>query len=131
MCTRILDAPRETVWSFIENQNLRELWWPGTQLELSSEGTVSAFRSPQHSELLEGKIDVLVAGHVAGFVWAKPEDLFQTSALIALHSYEQQTKLNITELGFNAYENSLARARESYEAWKVIVDKLEKVLQVR
>jgi hypothetical protein len=51
--------------------------------------------------------------------------------LISLHSFEEQTKLNIAELGFDAFENSLARASESQEAWTTLVDSLESVLKNR
>jgi len=128
---RVLAAPRATVWHFLEEDALRELWWPGAQMELSRGGTVNAARSPNHPEELEGNIDVLVSGHAAGFVWAKPDELFQTSVLIALHSYEQQTKVNITEFGFDVFENATARAVESEEAWTLLVEALEKVLNDR
>ena len=129
--SRVLSANRETVWSFVEDDQLRELWWPGVQVEFTRGGSVSASRSPKHADELEGTVDVLVAGHAAGFVWAKPGEPFQTSVLISLHSFEQQTKLNIAELGFDAFENSLARASESPEAWTTLVDSLESVLKNR
>ena len=129
--SRVLTAPRETVWSFLEDEGLRELWWPGAHFEFTHGGAVAAKRSPKHTDECAGTVDVLVAGHAAGFVWAKSEELFQTSVLISLHSFESQTKINIAELGFDAFQNSLPRASESQEAWTELVDSLEAALKNR
>lgn len=126
--TAELEAPRAAVWAYLEDDARRALWWPAIEIDFNRGGAVAGQRAEHADETLTGTVDVLVPGHALGVVWAAEADPFETSVLVTLHSYEERTKISVNELGFDAFENSIERANESFVAWSSVLSALQAVI---
>lgn len=127
---RMVPAPRVQVWQQIANEEMRKVWWPGLEIELRSGGSVrQKVRRKGVKRTVVGDIDVFAEGHALGFVWRDHADHHTTSVLIALLSEDKETKLVITEVGFEAFPNPEERSHRSIRAWNARLDDLVALIQ--
>lgn len=126
---RQIEAPRESVWSWLADPEQRVAWWPDLVLEPKVGGSVTEYWAEgEGDERVErdasGEVDVWIVGHAIGFRWSAAGDGASTSVLLSLLSDSGETIVTVTETGFDAFPDGAHRVRASAEGWDMLLDDL-------
>lgn len=126
---RHIEAPRESVWSWLGDPDLRQRWWPDLELEARVGGRVAEYWAEGEGEDrverdASGDVDVWIVGHAIGFRWTAAGDESATSVLISLLSDSGETIVTVTETGFDAFPDGGYRVRACADGWDVLLDDL-------
>lgn len=127
------NAPRETVWEYFANAEMRRGWWPDIELECALGSEVSERWSdgdgPDAARRdAKGAVDVLIAGHALGFRWRDAADAHDTEVLITLRSHDTETGVTITETGFGRFPDAFERSADAQQGWIELLTELVAVL---
>ncbi|MFC5337977.1 SRPBCC family protein [Leucobacter denitrificans] len=141
LARKTASAPRDLVWAHVVDAELRQVWWPGSQVEASLGGSVSEQWSDGagDSEVVRdasGVIDVCISGHVLGFRWRDAADEFETEVLLTLRSGEstadgsadsaypsgavgasESTDITVSETGFGRFADASERIADAQQGW--------------
>lgn len=124
-----VSASREAVWAVLEVNELRQEWWPETEIDFVIGGSVSeSWREGEGDDTVErdasGTVDVLIRGHALGFRWQEASDAHATDVLITLRSHDSETAVVVSETGFGRFSDAAKRTVEAQQGWTVLLDDL-------
>lgn len=120
---------RAVVWEYLVDDELRRAWWPELRLDPRVGGEVTerwteASGDSEVSRDASGEIDVWVDGHAFGFRWSEAGDGQSTAVLVTLRASGPDTKITVTETGFDALPTPAESAAASQEGWQVLLSDL-------
>lgn len=77
---------------------------------------------------MAGEVDVLVKGHAIGFTWHEGDER-DTSVLLTLRSYGDETGITITETGFDGLPNPAEKAAAALSDWEGLLGELSSTVE--
>jgi uncharacterized protein YndB with AHSA1/START domain len=122
------------VWAYLVEPENRKVWWPELQLDPRLGGAVSERWSETNdgssvTRDASGEIDVWVDGHALGFRWSEAGDSHSTAVLVTLRAIGAETRVTVTETGFDALSTPAESAAASQEGWQVLLGDLVKAVE--
>lgn len=124
-------APRVAVWEFLTDPKHRADWWAELRLDPVVGGGIAEHRDIEGDEAgrdVAGEVDVLVKGHAIGFTWHEGDER-DTSVLLTLRSYGDETGITITETGFDGLPNPAEKAAAALSDWEGLLGELSSTVE--